>query len=60
MTYIVKLPFARLYFCGLTPEGYLAWSTDDAKALRFASRERVRDYLPAEVPASMFVLVEVP
>jgi len=55
----LKLPFGNLWFRGLSAEGGLVFCRE-YDALVLPSREDFADYLPAEVPLSMFVLVEVP
>lgn len=59
MKYLVKMPFAKLYFVQVNPDGYLAWSPDKSAAMRFDSRQAVIEVLPTEVDESCFVLVEV-
>lgn len=57
--FVLKMPFAPLYFVGMTDDGYLAWSKNAQAAMVFASREAAVEYLPPEAPIETFVLVEV-
>lgn len=57
--FLLKMPFASLWFVDVTDDGYLAWSTDKQTAMVFSTPQSAADYLPPEVPIETLVLVEV-